>query len=362
LRSLLEPVSLFKEHEGYVLEPEQGSNLEISFYTIEAQAWYQKYFYGKVHRNFITTDTPFGCVVLSVVKDNDMYRALLRTQDGEQKLMLPAEIVETSGQCSAFKLVRAINPLLLSEGHITEIFNPLMSEELLEYEKKEAPRVFKFGLLLARDGQSTEREMFSNKEGSKYWDEFLEFLGNKVELKDFMGYNAGLSTSDKNTGSYSIYTQWKGNEIMWHVSTLLPYRESDPQQLDRKRHIGNDINVIFFFDGEDITVTGKTIKSQFIHNLIGIKPVLPPDEEYDSSQTKYKVSICSREDVPLYGPTLPKPAIFIKSPSFKDFLLTKMVNGENSAKRSIHFSKKLRSGRLAMLEAIVGKFFLKEPI
>jgi len=61
-------------------------------------------------------------------------------------------------------------------------------------------------------------------------------------------------------------------------------------------------------------------------------------------------------------PRCPSQQYLSRAQVFKDFLLTKMVNGENSAKRSIHFSKKLRSGRLAMLEAIVGKFFLKEPI
>ena len=35
-------------------------------------------------------------------------------------------------------------------------------------------------------------------------------------------------------------------EVMFHVSTLLPYSESDKQQLQRKRHIGNDIVAVVF--------------------------------------------------------------------------------------------------------------------
>jgi len=33
------------------------------------------------------------------------------------------------------------------------------------------------------------------------------------------------------TGEYSYYTNYCGYEIMFHVSTLLPYNENDPQQV-----------------------------------------------------------------------------------------------------------------------------------
>lgn len=44
----------------------------------------------------------------------------------------------------------------------------------------------------------------------------------------------------------SVYTQFKHKEVMFHVSTLLPYTVGDAQQLQRKRHIGNDIVAIVF--------------------------------------------------------------------------------------------------------------------
>jgi hypothetical protein len=40
------------------------------------------------------------------------------------------------------------------------------------------------------------------------------------------------------TGSESVYCKYGGNEIMMHVSTLLPYDDDDEQQVKRKRHIG----------------------------------------------------------------------------------------------------------------------------
>ena len=46
-------------------------------------------------------------------------------------------------------------------------------------------------------------------------------------------------TSD-DTGQESIYTKFQDAEIMFHVSTLLPHSARDSQQIERKRHIGND--------------------------------------------------------------------------------------------------------------------------
>lgn len=56
-------------------------------------------------------------------------------------------------------------------------------------------------------------------------------------------YRGGLDTQFGQTGDEAIYDVFKDREIMFHVSTMLPYTENDPQQLQRKRHIGKCINI-----------------------------------------------------------------------------------------------------------------------
>lgn len=51
-------------------------------------------------------------------------------------------------------------------------------------------------------------------------------------------YRGGLDTLHGQTGEESVYHVYQNREIMFHVSHLLPFMESDPQQLQRKRHIG----------------------------------------------------------------------------------------------------------------------------
>lgn len=51
-------------------------------------------------------------------------------------------------------------------------------------------------------------------------------------------YRGGLDTQFGQTGEEAVYQVYKEREIMFHVSTLLPFTDNDPQQLQRKRHIG----------------------------------------------------------------------------------------------------------------------------
>ncbi|EGG23585.1 hypothetical protein DFA_05718 [Cavenderia fasciculata] len=53
----------------------------------------------------------------------------------------------------------------------------------------------------------------------------------------------GLDIRDNMTGSHPIYRCWRDYELIFHTSAKIPYKE---QQIDRKRHLGNDIVMIVF--------------------------------------------------------------------------------------------------------------------
>ena len=59
-----------------------------------------------------------------------------------------------------------------------------------------------------------------------------------------------------------MYRTWKNVEVMFHVSTMLPFEATNAQQLARKRHIGNDIGLILFVDGKTPYLP-DTITSRF---------------------------------------------------------------------------------------------------
>lgn len=41
------------------------------------------------------------------------------------------------------------------------------------------------------------------------------------------------------SGEYTYVNEWHGHEIAYHVSSLIPSRPGDRQQIQKKRHIGN---------------------------------------------------------------------------------------------------------------------------
>lgn len=59
---------------------------------------------------------------------------------------------------------------------------------------------FKCGVLLYKKGQK-QNEIFSNGM-TKHFTDFLDFLGQKIELKGWSGYAGGLDTKAGSTGEY----------------------------------------------------------------------------------------------------------------------------------------------------------------
>jgi RAP1 GTPase activating protein 1 len=57
---------------------------------------------------------------------------------------------------------------------------------------------------------------------------------------------------------------------MYHVATLLPHSEKDPQQLERKRFLGNDIVTIIFHDG-NTPFNPCSIKSEYNQVFIVVR-------------------------------------------------------------------------------------------
>ena len=154
--------------------------------------------------------------------------------------------------------------------------------------------------------QTKEEDLFGNVCHSNAMEEFLQVIGHRVQLKHFTGYRGGLDTIHGQTGTESVYSQFHNKEIMFHVSTLLPYTEGDPQQLQRKRHIGNDI-VAIVFQEENTPFVPNIIASHFLHAYIVVQPLNP-----NTDHTQYKVTVTTRDDVPYFGPDLPQDGIFNK--------------------------------------------------
>ncbi|XP_062937724.1 GTPase-activating Rap/Ran-GAP domain-like protein 3 [Cynocephalus volans] len=300
--------------------------------------WYFKYFLGQVHQNYIGNDAEKSPFFLSVTLSDQnnqrvpQYRAILWRKTGTQKICLPYSPTKT---LSVKSILSAMNLDKFEKGP-REIFHPEIQKDLLVLEEQEGSVNFKFGVLFAKDGQLTDDEMFSNEIGSEAFQKFLNLLGDTITLKGWTGYRGGLDTKNDTTGIHSVYTVYQGHEIMFHVSTMLPYSRENKQQVERKRHIGNDIVTIVFQEGEESSPAFKPsmIRSHFTHIFALVR--------YDQQNDNYRLKIFSEESVPLFGPPLPSPPVFTDHQEFRDFLLVKLINGEKATLETPTFAQKRR--------------------
>lgn len=56
---------------------------------------------------------------------------------------------------------------------------------------------YKIGVMYCKKGQSTEEEMYNNIEGSPALEEFLDLLGDRIQLKGFTKFRGGLDVKSK---------------------------------------------------------------------------------------------------------------------------------------------------------------------
>ncbi|XP_073967370.1 GTPase-activating Rap/Ran-GAP domain-like protein 3 isoform X6 [Choristoneura fumiferana] len=317
--SLGEKDELFGPHNAPVLENPE-------FQT----RWYFKYFLGKMHQNYIGLDGAREPFLLSVVQEGaaGLMRAIMFNKLGAHKIYIPPSAfandqrTHTPIRPTVKQILNQFPAMERIDKMPREVSCAEIQKDVLLLEEQEGSVNFKVGVMFMKAGQRTDDEMLSNEFGDEKWDRFLSLLGDQIRLKGWNRFRGGLDVKGDMTGLYSVYTMHQGHEIMFHVSTLLPFSKDNKQQLERKRHIGNDIVNIIFTDasGHD-TFNPQCVKSHFTH-VFAIVSEVPEG---------YKLSVFSDDSVPPFGPSLPCPPVFDDAHLFRDFLLVKLMNGEKAA-------------------------------
>ncbi|CAI4233182.1 unnamed protein product [Auanema sp. JU1783] len=296
----------------------------------EEMRWYWKYFLGNEHQNFSgidpTTKSPFflSIMVEEEIDDNKLCRAILWTQKGPRRLCVP---VSHGGKALTAKAILQRFPEMSDYARqLKEVTNPKIQKELVVLEDQEGSVNCKVGVIFALDDQISDAQMFGNEHGNNHFERFLKILGHRIELQDWGNYRGGLDTTTNSTGRESVYTAFAGHEIMFHVSTMLPYSRENDQQIERKRHVGNDIvNIVFEStdDPQHPSFSPTMMKSHFTHVFAVIT--------YEAPTHLWRLWVYSEESVPPFGPSIPNPNVFSDTAVFREFLLTKLINAEKAA-------------------------------
>ena len=93
-------------------------------------------------------------------------------------------------------------------------------QQLLKLDQQGLSNHYKVGILYCQANQSTEEEMYNNETAGPALDEFLDLIGQKVRLRGFDKYKAGLDNKMDSTGLYSVYSQYSTCQVMVSLSSI----------------------------------------------------------------------------------------------------------------------------------------------
>ncbi|KAL1422638.1 hypothetical protein MTO96_021852 [Rhipicephalus appendiculatus] len=311
----------------------------------EIATTYRRHFLGKEHLNYIGRDEGSNPFVLSLKLEtmeeaDDHYRVILRTKEG-----IVSELVPNDPKNDLWTAARLVKSLRDNINNV--VLQPVFF-----------PKGFRTPDGIRRTSSSPRVQIWSHLSTGR------PDKGGRAVWKPPPQFRGGLDTQHGQTGQESFYTSFNGCEIMFHVSTLLPFTEGDVQQLQRKRHIGNDIVAIVF--QEDNTPFMPTmIASHFLHSFIVVQPIRTGRLHLGRQRERYaEARICAalltaRLDVPFFEPKLPVPAEFEAGPEFREFLLQKLINAENASYRAEQFARLEARTRSSLLQTLHDQLLCK---
>ncbi|KYQ92121.1 RapGAP/RanGAP domain-containing protein [Tieghemostelium lacteum] len=394
---LIQPSKGFKIDQGHSVVKALQEDMQVLFME-DDEYYYRDDFtiQPHEHHNFLGRSKNGDLnISISVIPEGSELLFIIRTgeKDERVRLSLNGKSKDISSK-DMIKMIKKSRLNQLSGYKFKEIKDQQFVKDLLDFESKNIHRNFKIGVLYCKDEQGRdENEIYSNSETSVEFQEFLKVLGEKVPLQGWTKYRGGLDIKDNTTGTHSIYRKWRDYELMFHVAPMIPCRVEDEQSVERKRHLGNDICLIIFKEGNSTLFDPSIIKSNFNHIIAVVQvdntssttststtnpiAISSGDTAIESNtttsnqstptttattnstptiETNYKVSVACKDDVGIFGPSFPKYHTFSSS-SFTDFLLAKLINGEKAALRSPVFSQKLRRTRKEFLQSYIDSYY-----
>lgn len=272
----------------------------------------------------------------------DYTQILIQNSEKDKLLKVPL----ASKKKEIVEVISKIPMLIDCDIFIVKDQNAEFSKNLIGLENKLFASNRKYGVLYIKPGQTKEDIIFSNSDESNLYLDFLSILGDRVPLKGWKKFSGGLDTKENRSGTHSIYTEYEGYSIMFHVATMLPLDPGNEEhKLERKRHIANDVCCILFLE-EGATFDPTIIRSEFVHVYILVSPIVFNNREY------YRIEIVSRNGVSSFKPQLPR-CIFPKGKDFKNFLITKLINSEQAATDAPAFKKRITRTRSNLINDLI---------
>ncbi|ELP93812.1 rap GTPase-activating protein, putative [Entamoeba invadens IP1] len=298
--------------------------------------FYETYFYHKKSvKHYIDKE---NMILLSVDESTKYKKAILRSAKEMTKLIIPPDT-----DIGKYRNIFPKNSKVVKYNNI-----PAIDEELYTIETMSLNRQYKFGVVYVKPNQD-ESQIFSNdKDLSIKFYELLDLLGDRIELKGFTGYSGGLDVRYNETGKESYCSTYFVNQVMFHVAPLLPPTIGE-QQLERKRHVGNDIVVLVFLEEGVKSFDPRLFTSHFNHVFVIVQPI--NEETYDEY---LRVSVVCKPSIPPFCPFI-DTGVYKYGERLRHFLMQKLINGDRTTLKYPPFKNNAENTRRQQISVIAQK-------
>jgi len=162
---------------------------------------------------------------------------------------------------------------------------------LHDLDKRRVRELIKIAVLLVKEGQVEQEDILRNNKRTRMFSEFLNGMAWPVDLVTHTGFVGGLSVRD---GGLTMYWANPTTEVVFHDICMMPTDENDPQQIKKKKHVGNDICTIVWSEHKkDYDPSTVTTHFNFVHLVI-----------YPLEDGLFRISVYSKEGakLPFFGP------------------------------------------------------------
>lgn len=220
--------------------------------------------------------------------------------------------------------------------------------KMLEYLDSECGlrRSIKVGLIYVGRGQCDQKSILGNSKGSDQYEKFLRKLGNPIDKKN-------LRKAQKLQPEVLHYLT-PISELVFHVITLMETIPTDPQQLEKKKYVGND-SVHLVWSENDREYKAGTIAGafNFVHIIV-----------YPMRNGLYRIQIQKKKDtekkkelVKFFGPLL--TGMMLPMEILPSLLRFTAINARKSITHKQLILCNAMSERRKMLKKIIEKFTIR---
>lgn len=231
----------------------------------------------------------------------------------------------TASQPAKLNLARALMSHLglLDEAELLESGEQL-NRAISELDKMQCREIVKLGVIYVGQGQYEQKEILANSSSSPEFIEFIQSLGSIVDVKTHEGYLGGID-KEGSVGKQTIsYADWQ-HDVVYHVIPMMPTDPEDDQQINKKRHVGNDcVHIVWSEHWRDYEKDTITSHFNFTHIVI-----------YPLSNGLYRVQIHMKHPS-LIGPL--QDGMVVSKPLLVPLVVETAIQANNTVRQK-HFER-----------------------